>query len=138
MSRITATAKELRRSAAKLCSDARRLGDASSRLLLFYGVECKMKERYLVEQLSDRHGDTSAIEDDSRRPFGSTGHDLEAACKALRAPATLPPVPHLVIRGQAKSVEYAHQAWRYGIACSGSERVEEWLAALARWLEDDR
>jgi hypothetical protein len=61
-----------------------------------------------------------------------------AACKALRAPATLPRVPHLVIRGQAKSVEYAHQAWRYGIVCSGSETVEAWLSAVANWLEDDR
>jgi hypothetical protein len=135
MSRIPATAKELRRSAARLRFDSRSIKDDSSRLLLFYSVECRLKERYIVEQLANPSGDTLAIPLETDGPFGSTGHDLAAACKALRAPATLPPTPHLFVHGQAKSMEYAHQVWRYGIKCSRAETLEEWLNAVASWLE---
>lgn len=138
MSRIPATAKELRKSAARLRSDARALKDDSSRLLLFYSVECELKERYIVDGLANPSGDTSAIPLESDGPFGSTGHDLAAACKALRAPATLPPTPHLLVHGQAKSVEHAHQVWRYGIKSSKAETVEAWLNAVAGWLESTR
>lgn len=124
MSRIPAKVGELKRSASRLRSAAERLTDSPARLLLFYGVECGMKERYLAQHLGKRpDDDTSALGEDGG-PFGATGHDLGAACKALRIPA-VERAPHLLVHGQAKSIEHAHQVWRYGIACSGSEDVEE-------------
>lgn len=138
MSRIPAKAGELKRSASTLRSAADRLTDSPSRLLLFYSVECGLKERYLVNRLDRRpYDDTSVLEEDEG-PFGRTGHDLGAASKALRIPALSEKPPHLLVHGQAKSVEYAHQVWRYGIGCSGAEDVEAWLYSISRWLEDNR
>lgn len=135
MSRIPATAKELGKSARRLRSDSKDIKDDSSRLLLFYSVECELKERYIADVLANPSGDTSAIPPEA---FGKTGHQLEASLKALRAPATLPRTPHLLVHGQAKSVEHAHQVWRYGIECSRVEKFEAWLNAVASWLESTR
>lgn len=88
MSRIPATARALRFSACALHKCVGKLEPGNgARLLLFYSVECAMKERFLKRQLASPHGDTSQIPDEA---FGSGGHDLDAGRKALRAPAPFP------------------------------------------------
>lgn len=135
MSRIPANAKELRESAARLRSDSKGSKGDTSRLLLFYSVECELKERYIISVLRSPGGNTSAIPHDA---FGKSGHQLAASFKDLRVPATVPGPPHFLVHGKNRSVEDAHQVWRYGIECSKADEVETWLNKVAGWLESTR
>lgn len=84
----------------------------SSRLILFYAVECGMKAAWLRRK-GMRH--TDQIPDSLRLH----GHDLRQWAKALHLPATLE-LPGQVRLSRSPGAESAgcaqvHEAWRYGI-----------------------
>jgi hypothetical protein len=147
MSQIPATTRQLKASAAALQKNADALTAGNGSLLLrFYSVECAMKERYLTSQRTSPIGDTSKLVG----VFGSSGHDLDAGRKALRAPASVPAAPKLSVPDPKPvygltaatpraiptvvAVEGAHQVWRYGILHEGSEPMEAWLKQVQAWL----
>ncbi len=151
MSQIPASARELRQSAKHMYRQAETLradvaGGYGSLLLRFYGIECHMKDIYLVHTMRRPQGDTDDI---PKGTFGRSGHDLQAGLKSLRIPCWLPEVEKMKIPGKPRytpgsaeplrtdkivEIEEAHQVWRYGIANEGSEVAGVWLDALIQWL----
>jgi hypothetical protein len=95
-------------------------------LLLFYAVECGLKAAWLTR---NKLRSTSAIESQLKE----NGHDLVFWTRQLHLPATITNGRtsfRLRTNGSALGIEYAHQAWRYGIDV---EPIDE--AALESWLE---
>lgn len=159
MSKIPASARELRNSAKHLHRQGEALrGDAAggsgTLMLRFYGLECQLKELFLVHTMRRPNGDTSDIPEGT---FGRSGHDIQAGLKALRIPCMLPEAPRLGVldhkphygdlprteprRGEPPGfarIEQAHQVWRYGIAHEGSDAMGGWLDALVTWLRTQR
>lgn len=135
MSKLPATARSLRASAYALRRDADALASGNgSRLLRFYGVECAIKERYIVSELASPRADTSALDGTD----GDFGHDLDKGLKAIRAPGTLQPAPQLKSNGKQVAIGKAHELWRYGIPHEGEQAAEAWLKHIESWLEDSR
>jgi hypothetical protein len=136
MSQLSSSGRTLRSGATGLLNNANALVRGEGALLLrFYGVECLMKARYLSHQLATPYGDSALIPNGT---FGSTGHDLDAGRKALRAPASVPRAPTLRLRngGRVVDVQQAHQVWRYHIPHEGGEDMDKWLNTVIEWLEE--
>ena len=104
------------------------LGQEQDRkMLLFYAVECGLKAAWLT-----RNGlrDTSEIEPLLREK----GHDLMFWVKKLYLPATISGAKtnfRLRAKGIMLDLQFAHQAWRYGVDVEPDDEL-----ALERWLED--
>lgn len=134
---IPATVHALRASAAALDASARTgQPDNVRSLLRFYSVECAAKARYITDQLAQPYGNTSAIPDTA---FGQSGHDLEAARKALKIGASsVGPAPGLRVAGGSVTIKEAHQVWRYGIHHEGREEADAWMLAFWNWIRETR
>ncbi len=137
MSSLAVTPMTLRRRAAELFASSQRERDHDatvSRLLLFYGVECRLKYEYLrrnnLRNTSDSNG--------GARAASEFKHDLLRLFDALRlsrSDIAAEPAVRLRRDNAPASLSQVHQAWRYGESLTDSPAIETWLQGLRYKLE---
>ena len=134
---IPAGSRQLRRAFFKHAQQAKKDTSPSHYLLLFYAVECGLKSIYL-DRASTRIRTVGDISDERLR----RSHDLARWTLELRLPSAITRANtsfRLRRDNSSWSVEYAHEAWRYGIAMHSADeqRLVHWLKEVQKWIEEN-
>lgn len=125
---IHATRREFERGFRTHIEHCKVCTNASTRLLLFYAIECGLKALIMLNHRVDHTEKLPMIE--------MLRHDLRECLKQLRAPATLQ-IRNTNTRQQVKqfvSPDQLHQAFRYGIEVENASEVIGDLNAVRDWI----
>lgn len=134
---IPAGSRQLRRAFFKHAEQAKKGTSPSHYLLLFYAVECGLKSIYL-NRARTRVRTTHDISDERLR----RSHDLARWALELRLPSVITRANtffRLRSDNSSWSIDYAHEAWRYGIAMhpADEQRLVHWLKLVHQWIEEN-
>ena len=134
---IPAGSRQLRRAFFQHAKQAKKGSSPSDYLLLFYAVECGLKSIY-IERAPARVRTVRDISNDQLR----RSHDLARWTLELRLPPAITRANtsfRLRRDNSSWSIEYAHEAWRYGIAMlsADEQRLVRWLNLVLQWIEEN-
>jgi hypothetical protein len=133
---IPAGSRQLRRAFFTHSKQAKKGTSSSHYLLLFYAVECGLKSIY-IERAPTRIRTIRDLSDERLR----RSHDLARWALELRLPSVITRANTSFRLRRDKSswsIEYAHEAWRYGIAMHSADeqRLVRWLNEVYKWIEE--